>query len=366
LIRSRAKGKLEFIKAPDHTNKFKIVNDDFNKRFEKYFVAMQEDKKNKSNRYDYTANDQYNWGIDLEELSQKIKNEKDDFLRKAWLVTRYRIVMADSWTKQKDNVSKELAMMSLSEIEPDSPIWSFHCFGIGEAIRALTKKTETMKDANYIQLESKEIFRPYIDYLIKAVENHPDSTIRERLVTLTFSSARAWGFEREFEKYWNIYQKEYLNSHFRDSYEQRFSNDSKIQIGKQIPDFSFTSVNSKIVTVSKKSMLGKRYLINFWAAWCGPCRGDLEALRNFKSKYIGPNFSIISVSLCFKKEDIFDFQKNYPMPWFNAHIDQRNDTDNILKIFEVLTIPKDILVDEKGYIMVVNDLDKIMEILNRK
>ena len=366
MLRDSTKQKLELIKAPDHTKKFMIVNDDFNMRYGKYHRAMQEDMKNKSNRYDYTVNDEYNWKKDLDELEQKIKEENDEFLRKAWQVSRYRIVLGDSWAKQKDNVSKELAAMSLSEIEPDSPLWSFHCFGIGNAIRALTKKPNTIKDANVIQLDSKEIFQPYMNYLVKAVEDHPDSTIREQLLIYTMGWARSWGFEKEFEKYWGLYQKEFSNSRSFKIYQKQFSDKNIIQTGKPVPDFNFVSVNSPNVKVSKTSMLGKKYLINFWAAWFGPCRGDLEALRNFKNRFLNSNFSIISVSLCFRKEDISDFQQTNPMPWFNAHVDMKNDVDNVLKNFEVLTIPKDILVDEKGYIIAVNDLEKIMAILSKK
>lgn len=126
MLRNSAKEKLEFIKIPDHTKKFMVVNDDFNERYGRYQKVWLEDRKNKSNRYDYTVNDEYNWKKDLDELEQKIKDEKDDFLRKAWQVSRYQIVLADSWSKPKDNVSKELAIKTLSEIEPDSPLWSFY------------------------------------------------------------------------------------------------------------------------------------------------------------------------------------------------------------------------------------------------
>ncbi len=195
MLKNSTKEKLEFIKAPEHTKKFMVVNDDFNERYGKYQKVWLEDRKNRSNRYDYTVNDEYNWKKDLDELEQKIKEEKDEFLRKAWQVSRYRVVLSDSWSKPKDNVSKELAMKSLSEIEPDSPLWSFHFFGIADAISTLTKKLKKLKDANYIQLDSKEVFQPYMNYLIKAVETHPDSTIREGLLIQALFLARSWGFE---------------------------------------------------------------------------------------------------------------------------------------------------------------------------
>lgn len=234
------------------------------------------------------------------------------------------------------------------------------------AIGKANPKAKTIKDSRQINIDSKELLEPYMKYLEKAADKHPDSTIREQLIIFVFTYARYWGFNKEFEKYWKMFLNEYPNSHRRNIYEKQFSTDSNIQIGKQVPDFSFTSINSPNVKVSRTSMLGKKYLINFWAAWCGPCRGDLEVLRNFRNQFGGSSFSIISVSLCFKKEDIFDFQPTNPMPWFNTHVDMKNDIDNVLKNFEVLTIPKDILVDEKGYIIVVNDLEKIMEILTKK
>jgi len=364
-VKGESIGKFELLKAPEHTKKFMIVNDDYNKRHDKYFKEWLENNKNKTNRWDYTADDEYDWKKDLDELEFKIKNEKDEFLRKAWQVERYLIVLSDSWSKQKDNVSKELAQMSLSEIEPDSPLWSFHVFGIADAMRNATKKPKNIKDAGIIKIDSRDEFQPYMNYLIQSVESHPDSTIKEQLIIYTMGWARNWGYEKEFQKYWDQYQKKFSTSRNFKYYQKQFSDKSIIQVGKPVPDFNFVSVSSPDVKVSKTSMLGKKYLINFWAAWCGPCRGDLEALRNFKKQFNGSNFSIISVSLCFKKEDIFDFQQNYPMPWFNAHVDMKNDVDNVLKNFEVQTIPKDILVDERGYIIAVNDLEKIMELLSK-
>jgi len=148
--------------------------------------------------------------------------------------------------------------------------------------------------------------------------------------------------------------------------ENSFSPKRAIKEEKKVPHFEFASISDTTKIITEKDMLGKKYLIHIWGDWCGPCRLQIEAIRNINNKFSGNNFAVLSVSICFSKKNLLEFQKDHPMPWFNTHVDMRNDTNKFLENFEVSSIPREILVDETGTIIAVNDLDKIFSILSAK
>ncbi len=144
---------------------------------------------------------------------------------------------------------------------------------------------------------------------------------------------------------------------------KEFPINSKITIGKEIPDFKVKSINDSSKIYSKQSMLGKIYLIDFWATWCAPCIGEMKALheayKNFKDK----GFEILSLSLDRSTDAVKKFRKEkWPMPWKNGFI----TGTNIAKKFEITGIPKPILVSAKGKILAMgmqlrgNELEKTL------
>ncbi|MDP2036529.1 MAG: TlpA disulfide reductase family protein, partial [Ignavibacteria bacterium] len=358
------KESVEFVRLPENTKKFLLVTTDYERRLEKYLKGACEKRQNSNDsRIDNSYSENYDWKKELDDYEVLIKTEKDPFIRNAYQVARIHTLLGAEWYKPKGYHTKELAKMALSEIPPDSPSWSLFPWGISKSVAVLTEKPKQLKDNYSLVVESKEQYQEYINYLVAVFEKHPDNSLKEEIIRQIIHSANEWGFNNIHEKYLNIYKKEYSNTIRFESEIKRMLKQRNLEVGKQIPEFNFQSVRKDDQFVSKSEMLGKKYILNFWASWCGPCTGTIEALGNFKKKF--EDLKIISVSLCLEKQHIFDYQRLHPMPWYNTHVDQGNDKDWVLKTFEVITIPKVILVDEQGIIVAMDDLDKILEILSK-
>ncbi|MDQ7818585.1 MAG: thioredoxin-like domain-containing protein [Melioribacteraceae bacterium] len=166
--------------------------------------------------------------------------------------------------------------------------------------------------------------------------------------------------------------KKVLSNEFGDtapgqSFLKRFISSIKIKEGANIPDFSVVSLDDSSITFTKTNLLGKIYLIDFWATWCGPCISEMPILHVVYEKYKNKGFEILSLSLDNGVKELLSFrEKNYKMPWLNAFLGP-DWNQPIVKSFEVSGIPKPILVGRDGIILATekdlrgDKLDKTIE-----
>ena len=98
-------------------------------------------------------------------------------------------------------------------------------------------------------------------------------------------------------------------------------------------------------------MLGKYYLIDFWAVWCGPCRAEMPNLHEAYNEFKSDNFTILSLSFDPRAEAVDKYRKEtWAMPWLHSFIEGGFNND-LSKRFEVLGIPKPLLVNPQGIIV---------------
>ena len=121
-----------------------------------------------------------------------------------------------------------------------------------------------------------------------------------------------------------------------------------IAIGQPAPEIALADPKGKIITLS--SFKGKYVLVDFWASWCGPCRGEnpnvVQAYEKFKKK----NFTVLGVSLDESKEDWEDAIKADNLNW--QHIsDLKKWESTVVSTYKIEGIPYNVLVDPNGIVV---------------
>ena len=52
-----------------------------------------------------------------------------------------------------------------------------------------------------------------------------------------------------------------------------------LQVGHMAPDFELTTLDGETIKLSE--FRGQRVMLNFWAAWCPPCRTEMPDMQKF-------------------------------------------------------------------------------------
>lgn len=95
----------------------------------------------------------------------------------------------------------------------------------------------------------------------------------------------------------------------------------------------------------------KKYiLLEFWASWCGPCRGEIPHLRHTYNEWKDKGFDIVSISLDEKEKDWTKAMAEEHMTW-NQYNAREGFDSQIAKSYDIQGIPYALLIDSEGRII---------------
>ena len=123
------------------------------------------------------------------------------------------------------------------------------------------------------------------------------------------------------------------------------------EVGSMAPDFTLPTPDGKTFTLS--STRGKFVMIDFWAAWCQPCRHENPNVVALYGKYKDKGFDVVGVSLDREKEAWIKAIADDQLVWHQVS-ELKFWQSEIAQKYGVTAIPCTYLLDKTGKIIAKN------------
>ncbi|MFD0749183.1 redoxin domain-containing protein [Mucilaginibacter calamicampi] len=212
---------------------------------------------------------------------------------------------------------------------------------------AATERESLLKQLSALRDEEQQI---NINY----VKQHPKSLFAAHLLNVYSAT---WGKEKTESLYKNLNAAMKKTSYGKEISEYIHLN-KNVQVGDKFQDFEQLNTLGKKVKLSE--IRGKYILLDFWAAWCGPCREENPHLVELYKQYQPKGFNILGVSADNSKKAWLDAVKKDGLLWENVS-DLRGDNNKAALIYGVNAYPTNYLINTNGVIIAKNVRGKALE-----
>lgn len=176
------------------------------------------------------------------------------------------------------------------------------------------------------------------------VKDHPKSMVSALVLQSMGNSLEG----DELEQLYSGLDTTVQHSEMGEGIGARIASERKTSVGQTAPEFTMDDIDGKPVSLS--SFRGKYVLIDFWAAWCGPCRAENPNVVKVYNEYKDKNFTILGVSLDKTKDDWEKAIKDDHLNWTQVS-DLKYWDNSAAKLYGVQAIPANFLLDPEGKII---------------
>lgn len=229
----------------------------------------------------------------------------------------------------------------------------------------IAQQTGDTAKINALEKQAEALQNEMIGIQKDFVKNNPSSYV-------TPSVLRGLSYEMEgteLESYINALDTAVSNTPMVQEMKAKAVLMKAVSVGQKAPDFTLNDPEGNPVALYSK-IGSKLLLVDFWAAWCGPCRRENPNVVKVYNEFKKKGFDVLGVSLDQSKDDWVKAISDDKLTW--THVSDLQYWGNAAaKLYAVNSIPANFLLDENGVIIARNlredDLyNKVKEILGGK
>ena len=133
---------------------------------------------------------------------------------------------------------------------------------------------------------------------------------------------------------------------------------------------SLEDASSKVVDFKDITTKSKVTYIDFWASWCGPCKGEMPASQALREEYAAKGVNFVYISLVEDKDAWASANKNFALPGGHSFVLPNPSSSEIITKFDISSIPRYVLMDANGNVVDDNaprpsETERIKEALDK-
>ena len=187
--------------------------------------------------------------------------------------------------------------------------------------------------------------KAYVKDIVFFIKKHPQSCIGGYAI---YSAVFDWAKIPEYEEMYSALSEQVKKGKFGKLAEDKLNSMRGATVGYPAINFTLPDINGKNVSLS--SYKGKYVLVDFWASWCGPCRGENPAVVAAYQKYKDKGFDILGVSLDQNKDKWKQAIEKDKLTWVHVS-DLKGWQCEVAQKYGVTSIPFNVLLDKDGKII---------------